>query len=162
MVKIRKVFDESTREGVEFKGASLTQQHFKEECDINHILEMYTKTGELPLNPKEMRYADVSSISDYASMRAAIAQADSDFSELPSRVRERYHNDTSEFLDAIATEAGRREFDSLMGVAEVGPRSAEGRSDHDKEGVTAKSAGGSEQGLLDVTVPSDTKRQSEV
>ncbi len=158
MVKIRKVFDESTHEGVVFKEASLTQQHFKDECDINHILDMYTRTGELPLNPKEMKYADVSSITDYASMRAAIAQADSDFSELPSSVRERYHNDTSEFLDAIATEEGRREFESLMGVDGFSPRAAVGRDGQDKESVTAKAAGGSEQGLLDVTVPSDTDK----
>ena len=80
MVKIRKVFDESTHEGVVFKEASLTQQHFKDECDINHILDMYTRTGELPLNPKEMKYADVSSITDYASMRAAIASRNSEVS----------------------------------------------------------------------------------
>lgn len=161
MVKIRKVYDESTHEGVVFTGASLTQQHFKEECDINHILEMYTKTGELPVNPHEMRYADVSEISDYATMRAALAQADNDFLDLPARVRERYNNDTVEFLDAIATEDGRREFDSLMGAHDLGARSAEGRGDQDKESVTATAAEGSQQGLLDVTVASDTK-QSEV
>lgn len=161
MVQIRKPYDISTHEGVVFTGASMTQQHFKDECDINTILDLYTRTGELPVNAGEMwyadRYADVSYFTDYTTMRAAMAQADNDFLELPARVRERYHNSTSEFLDAIATDEGRRELQSLMTVDGFSPRPAEGRDFQEMDGVTAKAAGGLAQASLDVTVPSDTE-----
>lgn len=158
-MQIRKPFDVSTHEGVVFTGASMTQQHFKDECDINNIIDLYTRTGELPVNAMEMRYADVSTFSDYTTMRAAMAQADSDFLELPSRVRERYHNDVAEFLDAIATEDGRRELQSLMTVDDFSPRPAAGRDFQENQGVTADAAAGSAQTLLDVTVPSDTEKK---
>lgn len=156
MVQIRKPFDESTHVGVVFTGASMTQQHFKDECDINLILELYTRTGELPVNACELRYADVSSFTDYTTMRAAMAQAESDFLELPASVRERYHNCTSEFLDAIATDDGRRELQSLLGVDDS-PRAAAGRAFDGQNGVTTHVADGSAQTSLDVTAPSDTE-----
>lgn len=158
MVQIRKPYDVSTHEGVVFTGASMTQQHFKDECDINNIIDLYTRTGELPVNANELRYADVSSFTDYTTMRAAMAQADADFLELPSSVRERYHHDVAEFLDAIATDEGRREFNSLMTVDDFRPRPAEGRDFQETDGVTTKVAEGSAQTSLDVTVTSDTDK----
>lgn len=75
----------------------LTQQHFKDECDINQIVKRYVQTGvwdhESDFVPY---YGDVSEVpNDLMSSFEEVARAEAAFMDLPSDVRKALDNDPS-------------------------------------------------------------------
>jgi len=86
-----------------------TKQEFKEECDINTIMNQYMATGQLPsINENYPQYLDVTGIEFQESMEF-IAGAQSMFHELPSAIRNRFQNDPAQFLDFCSQEKNRPE-----------------------------------------------------
>lgn len=83
------------------KEPSLTQQAFKEDCDVNIILDRYMKTGELP-KPRHGWYGDVSEIPDLTQALEIVSSAQSMFDALPAKVRYEFHNDPRRLLDFIS------------------------------------------------------------
>lgn len=82
------------------KGESLTQQQFKDECDINNIMKSYTETGTINhLNRKNHVYDDFSDVKDFKEMNDVVAYAKTMFEELPAKVRSRFKNDPVEFVE---------------------------------------------------------------
>lgn len=78
---------------------SRTQQQFKQQCDVNHIIAKYKKTGEfVHVTRKQGVYADISGITDYATSLQKVMDANAAFSTLPSAVRLRFNNDPSKLL----------------------------------------------------------------
>lgn len=81
---------------------SLTQQHFKDECDINHIMRRYRETGFLtdPLAQPTAKpmFGDFSTAFDFHEAQNTIARANEAFAALPSSVRKRFANDPGAFL----------------------------------------------------------------
>lgn len=77
---------------------SLTQQQFKDDCDIHKILDLYSRTGQLPFNQKQGAYLDISQMPNYLEAQNFIIKAKNQFAELPGKVRERFKNDPHEFL----------------------------------------------------------------
>src|SRR5580765_5072286 len=69
---------------VGFFEKSLTQQHFKDECDINEIVRRFGLTGKLPENVKAPQYGDFTGLSDYQTALNAVIAADEAFMELPA------------------------------------------------------------------------------
>lgn len=80
-----------------------TKQEFWKDCDINHIMKKYRKTGILgdPLSYREGMYGDFSSGEDFASMMRKVADVQSIFAELPSHVRTRFANDPSRLIEFL-------------------------------------------------------------
>lgn len=73
-----------------------TQQHFKDECDINVIVNRYVKTGVLPDSNVEPFYADLSEVpNDLQTAYEAVFRAEAAFMQLPSDVRKSLGNDAS-------------------------------------------------------------------
>jgi len=92
----------SNESGLHCEDASLTQQHFKDECDINNILRQFNVTGLLPESPLSPRYGDFTGISDYHSALNQVIAAEDEFMALPALIRSRFDNDPAkliEFLD---------------------------------------------------------------
>lgn len=87
-------------EGITFNLPSMTQQHFKEECDINNILSKYAETGIIE-NMGPGVYADLTQASDYRDALHTIMEADQAFQLLPSHVRKEFQNDPAQFMDFI-------------------------------------------------------------
>lgn len=78
-----------------------TKQSFKTECDINHIMARYQKTGVIEFTQKHApQYADCTGIEFQAGMEI-ITRAQALFNALPSTLRNRFHNDPGEFLDFV-------------------------------------------------------------
>lgn len=76
-----------------------TKQSFKDECDINTIMNRYLATGEMPvINERAPQFLDVSSGFDFAAMQDQIIEAEGLFAELPSLLRNRFANNPAEFL----------------------------------------------------------------
>jgi len=82
---------------------SLTQQQFKEQCDINNIIAKYKKTGEvMHLNRKRGMYADLTKIQDYHSALQSVIDAQSAFATLPSDLRTHFKNDPGLLLQFLS------------------------------------------------------------
>lgn len=76
-----------------------TQQHFKEECDINTIVNNFLKTGELPENIKLPQYIDYEGIFDFRTAMESLMKAEEAFMELPAPLRAEFNNSPQEFLE---------------------------------------------------------------
>jgi phage internal scaffolding protein len=81
---------------------SMTQQSFKQECDINYILRKARKTGLIEhVNTYQGDYSDVSNVPTYQEAIQVLQDADHAFSTLPSDIRKRFSNNPQEFLDFV-------------------------------------------------------------
>lgn len=91
-----------TRVHPEIGEHSLTKQSSAQECDINHILNQYQRTGVLThVNSSTPSFEDLPSDYDYQSAINIQLQAEAAFAALPSNIRERFANDPSLFLSAF-------------------------------------------------------------
>ena len=74
--------------GIHFPNPSLTQQHFKEEADINNIIAKFNRTGFLvdPLTPatRQPMFGDFDKVPDFREAQNLIALAKEKFMELPT------------------------------------------------------------------------------
>lgn len=81
------------------KSTPRTQQHFRDECDVNQIMKKYRRTGDLThLNRSEGRYGDFSNATTYQEALSAISDAQNDFDLLPADVRREMDNDPAKLL----------------------------------------------------------------
>lgn len=128
----------SVETGLACDDPSLAQQQFKDECDINTILERFNVTGQLPVGPLQPQFGDFSGITDYQTALNAVLDAQESFDALPARVRERFANDPAAFVDFCLDAANRDEMKAL-GLIEGAP---EGDSKSPTEAVQAEAAQG--------------------
>ena len=91
----------SNESGLHCEDATLTQQHFKDECDINNILRQFNVTGILPEAPLSPRYGDFTGISDYHSALNQVIAAEDEFMALPAQIRSRFDNDPAKLIDFL-------------------------------------------------------------
>jgi len=97
----------SNESGLACEEPSLAQQHFKEECDINTILQKFNITGILPEAPLSPRYGDFSGIGDYHTALNRVIAAQDEFEALPAQIRARFDNDPAKLIEFLDDEANR-------------------------------------------------------
>jgi len=107
----------SNESGVHCEDASLAQQHYKDECDINNILRQFNVTGLLPESPLSPRYGDFTGIGDYHTALNAVIAAEDGFMALPADLRSKFQNDPANLIDFLADESNRAEAEKLGLVA---------------------------------------------
>lgn len=96
--------------GIEFKDPSLAQQHMKDECDINNIVERFGVTGQLPVASSiPPTYGDFTGVNDYRTALDLVMAADESFMSLPAKIRERFNNDPAELVDFVSDINNRSE-----------------------------------------------------
>ena len=103
----------SNESGLACEEPSLAQQHFKEECDINTILQKFNITGILPEAPLSPRYGDFSGIGDYHSAMNRVLAAKKEFEALPAQIRARFQNDPAQLIEFLQDENNRPEAEEL-------------------------------------------------
>jgi len=108
----------SNESGLACEEPSLTQQHFKDETDINNILRQFNITGLLPEQPLSPRYGDFTGIGDYHGALNAVIAAEDQFMALPANLRARFENDPAQLIDFLSDENNRSEAEKL-GLLEV-------------------------------------------
>ena len=91
----------STESGLHCEDVTLTQQHFKDECDINNILRQFNITGQLPEQTISPRYGDFTGISDYHSALNQVIAAEDEFMRLPADLRARFENDPAQLIQFL-------------------------------------------------------------
>jgi phage internal scaffolding protein len=99
----------SQETGLECQDPSLAQQHMKDECDINIIVERFGVTGQIPVTPIEPSYGDFSGVSDYHDALNRIKAADEAFMALPAKVRAKFDHDPNALLQFLQNDDNRNE-----------------------------------------------------
>ena len=86
-----------------FSGPSLAKQSFKKECDINHIMSKYLKTGLIEHVAKYNGKYGESLPADFEYQDAcnAVLEAQDIFMSIPSDIRRKFNNDPAEFLEFV-------------------------------------------------------------
>lgn len=98
---------------------SLTHTDMKKQCDINHIVEQYVMTGTLPsvrgavFTKRYPMFGDFTVGNDYQTIQNTLKASEMAFLELPSRVRERFHNNPAELVTFLQDEGNRKEAEEL-------------------------------------------------
>lgn len=92
----------SDEAGLECSDPSLTQQQFKEEADINTIVDRFLRSGVLPTPVNMPQYVDYEGVFDFQSAMNVVRQADENFMRLDAKVRARFNNSPQEFLEFFA------------------------------------------------------------
>lgn len=92
-----------------FKKPSLTQQNFKDETDINNIVQKYQMTGILPTQNNLPYFGDVSNIPDYQTALNIVQEAQQVFGDLPSKIRSRFGNDPTQLVLFLENPENREE-----------------------------------------------------
>lgn len=82
---------------VEF-GVSMTQQHFKDECDINNIVRSYR--GKIPASEEPAFFMDCT-VTDLQSAYEIAEDIGSRFDSLDSEVRAKFNNNPLELLEFV-------------------------------------------------------------
>lgn len=91
---------------------SLTQQHFKDDVDINNIVRKYAQDGLMPLAKKQQQFGYATS-QTFTEAMFTVATAEEEFMQLPSEVRSHFNNDVAAYLDAASDETQRPLFEEL-------------------------------------------------
>ena len=89
----------SDKHGLKCEDLSLTQQQFKEESDINTIVDRFMKSGVLPTPVNMPQYIDYEGVFDFQSAMNIVRQADENFMRMDAKVRARFNNSPQEFLE---------------------------------------------------------------
>lgn len=99
MPPIRKPYDAHERRPQQLPGKTMTQQHFKDECDVNTILKRYARDGLVShLATRPGAYMDLPDSMELQDAIAIMMRAQEDFDALPSAVRKEFDNDPAKFL----------------------------------------------------------------
>lgn len=103
----------SDESGIACEDASLAQQQFKDECDINNILRQFNITGQLPDAPLSPKYGDFTGISDYKTALDRVIAADEEFMNLPATIRARFENEPAKLIEFLDDASNREEAEKL-------------------------------------------------
>lgn len=87
---------------------SLTDQQYKQECDLNFIVNQYVKTGT-PIPQSPVSYADLTSVEDYQDALLTVSTYKTAFELLPAEERERFEGKVEKYLEFIVNPANLKE-----------------------------------------------------
>jgi len=90
---------------VSFKGTKTrTKSEFADEANINNIVKRCMNGAAMPTGGRTPLFGDFSDVADFTSAQTLIAQANAEFEQLPSDVREKFGNDVSSLMDFLDDE----------------------------------------------------------
>lgn len=121
MADIRTYYTHGETSGKVFTKPSVTQQHFKDEADINYIVKMYREGGVIPGSTgaaaRTPMFGDFSNLPDNAQEAYnQILEAKANFNNLPLAIRQRFNFDPAAFFEFVQNPANVDELVS-MGLA---------------------------------------------
>ena len=92
---------------------SMTKQSFKDECNINKIMDKFQKSGAINHYAAHApQYGDCTHI-ELLDAQLIVANANSMFEDLPSSIRAKFENDPGQFLDFVQDENNSEEMIKL-------------------------------------------------
>ncbi|RLA51446.1 MAG: hypothetical protein DRQ98_11485 [Gammaproteobacteria bacterium] len=146
---------------ITFDEPTMAKQSFQAECNINNIMAKYQKTGVVDhINNHQANYGDTTSDSFHDSMNI-IADANSMFEELPSKVRKYFRNDPAQFLDYVQDPNNQ---DNLvdMGLATRSTRSPDTLVENEAQASSTPPLGGKAPPAGEADSDAESERKKEV
>jgi phage internal scaffolding protein len=91
------------RSPIDLSGESPVKQSLAKQCDVNHIVSRYQKTGVIDhFNKYQGRYEDLTIGVDYHTAMNKFIEAQDAFMSLPSSVRKKFDNDPATFIAFVS------------------------------------------------------------
>ena len=87
----------------------MAKQAFAEEADINNIMQRYAETGLLPSGTLQHQFGDFTQAEDYDTLLNRVIEAQEQFMELPSSIRDRFANSPAELFKFMQDPANEDE-----------------------------------------------------
>lgn len=116
--------------------ATMTQQQFADECDINNIVKRYERTGEIVhRNQKTGIYADFTEITNYHDMMDKVLYAQDAFMTLPAKIRTKFRNDPGELLSFLQDSKNLKEAEELGLIELIQPTAQPNAKNQKREGI---------------------------
>jgi len=91
----------SNKTGLDCGPETKTQQQFKDEVDINTIVERFGVTGELPPTINFPTEQDFTETFDFQTAMNITVAAREEFMKMPAKARARFMNDPQKFMEFI-------------------------------------------------------------
>lgn len=107
MPKFRTQFSTSLSVGKTFSKPSLTDQSYRQECDIGFMIENY-KVNKVPLPTVSVQYGNSPSADDFMKANEMVAELKTQFESLPSSERDRFGT-VQNYLQFIGNPANLKE-----------------------------------------------------
>lgn len=98
----------------------MTQQQFKDECDINTIVERFGLTGELPETNNLPVSGDFTEAKSFEESMLQIRKANEAFMEFPAHIRAEFNNDPGRMI-AFLEDEDNRDKALKMGIIQKPP-----------------------------------------
>lgn len=96
----------------------VTKQSFRDEVDVNQILDKYARTGVLPVNGRAPMFGDFSSLPSFLDAQILVRKAEDGFLKLSPDVRARFDNSPAKLL-AFLDDPQNREEAVKLGILEA-------------------------------------------
>lgn len=116
-VKVYSAFDKPDHEGYDFfDEMSPVQQHFRDQSDVNYIVDYWSRTGTFnSVNSSPAKYVDCTVFQDYQKALDILSDADRILESLPPAQRLKFHDDPVAFVEYFSDPAHVEEFEILAG-----------------------------------------------
>ena len=103
-------------------GESLTQQNFKEECEVINIIKKHDRNGIIEhVQRGQARYGDFSEVADYREALDLVRDAQSEFMAIPSDIRKKFDNDPGKFYEFVSNPENKEE---LIKMGFINPKAS--------------------------------------
>lgn len=87
----------------------MTEQHHKDQCDVNKIIKKYDKTGLIDhVSKLEARYGDMTG-ADFKSAMDLVTNVQSEFDQFPAEIRKRFDNSPEKYLAFMENPENRKQ-----------------------------------------------------
>lgn len=108
----------SDKTGLKCEGPGKTQQQFKDETDINTIVERFGAAGELPPTMQFPQDAEFEEAFDFQTSMNVIRRAEESFMQLTGKQRARFNNSPQQFMEFMHDPENIHEMERL-GLATI-------------------------------------------
>lgn len=111
-----------------------TEQHHKDSCDVNKIVQKYSRTGLIEhVSRIEAKYGDLKQ-TDFKDAMDLITGSMEMFKKLPSNIRKRFANDPAELIRFMEDSSNREEAIKLGIISANWTPETDGLGEHVKAG----------------------------
>lgn len=112
---------------------SMTDQSFKDQCDVNNIVKRYEQTGQMPHVTRAVgQYMDSTELQDYSESMQRVLNANDAFLQLPATIRDRFANDPAKLIEFMQNPQNYDEGVKLGLVAEKVQTKTQGETKRDQ------------------------------
>ena len=109
-ITFRKAYDPHKKYVFKTVGESLTQQHFKDECEVINIIKKHDRNGIIEhVQRGQARYGDFSEVADYREALDLVRDAQNEFMTIPSDIRKKFDNDPGKFYEFVSNPDNKQE-----------------------------------------------------